>query len=164
MRGERRIVTTHTGSLPRPQKLEELILAREAGDAADLDDAIRSGVEELVRQQVAAGVDWINHGEASKASYMTYHIDRLSGSETAVGAEHNLEYFDEGMQLDAPDLPGVARMAGTAARALLEERIDLINHAVANIPPEQVRIYVCWGNLRFCTSRTWSSPSSRTSS
>jgi 5-methyltetrahydropteroyltriglutamate--homocysteine methyltransferase len=63
-----RILTTHTGSLPRPAGL----------DRHDK-EAVREAVEETVRREVEAGVDIVNDGEVSKASYATYVTERLSG-------------------------------------------------------------------------------------
>src|SRR5919199_547604 len=83
-RSVERILTTHTGSLPRPDDLSEQLLARDRGelcDAATLDARVREAVAEIVRQQVAAGVDVVNDGEQSKSSYATYVKDRLSGFE-----------------------------------------------------------------------------------
>ena len=83
-RSVRRILTTHTGSLPRPQGLLLLLSAKEAGalaSRAEFDDAVRAAVAETVRNQVEAGVDIINDGEMSKPSYSTYVKDRLSGFE-----------------------------------------------------------------------------------
>src|SRR5690606_13283357 len=70
-----RILTTHTGSLPRPQPLVELILKREAGegiDPATFEAATVAAVEDVVARQVAAGVDVVSDGEMSKPSYTTY--------------------------------------------------------------------------------------------
>ena len=64
-----RILTTHTGSLPRPSDLT---------DRHD-QDAVRSAVQETVRRQLEAGVDIVNDGEVSKPSYATYVTERLSG-------------------------------------------------------------------------------------
>jgi 5-methyltetrahydropteroyltriglutamate--homocysteine methyltransferase len=64
-----RILTTHTGSLPRPASL---------GDRHD-HEAVRAAVAETVRHQLDAGVDIINDGEVSKPSYSTYVTERLSG-------------------------------------------------------------------------------------
>ena len=64
-----RILTTHTGSLPRPASLTDL------NDA----NAVRSAVDEVARSQREAGVDIVNDGEASKPSYATYVTERLSG-------------------------------------------------------------------------------------
>jgi 5-methyltetrahydropteroyltriglutamate--homocysteine methyltransferase len=67
-----RILTTHTGSLPRPAGLP---LAAQDRTAEQLADAVRS----VVRSQVEAGVDVVNDGEASKPSYATYVTERLTG-------------------------------------------------------------------------------------
>jgi 5-methyltetrahydropteroyltriglutamate--homocysteine methyltransferase len=77
-----RILTTHTGSLPRPATLVELLRAQEAGAAPDrpaFDAAVRVAVGEVVRQQVAAGIDVINDGEQGKPGYATYVKDRVTG-------------------------------------------------------------------------------------
>lgn len=81
-RSTERFLTTHTGSLPRPDDLIRMMFAREEGvpvDRAALAARIRSGVADIVRQQVAAGVDIVNDGELSKPSYATYIKDRLDG-------------------------------------------------------------------------------------
>ncbi len=80
-----RILTTHTGSLPRPGRLVDLILRREKGDAIDpaMFEAETAGaVDEIVRRQVAAGVDVVSDGEMSKPSYTTYIRHRVEGIET----------------------------------------------------------------------------------
>src|SRR5579863_2108486 len=79
-----RILTTHTGSLPRPDDLMALLRAKEAGEAYDagaLASQIKSSVAEAVRMQAAAGVDIVNDGEMGKPSYATYVKDRLAGFE-----------------------------------------------------------------------------------
>ena len=77
-----RILTTHTGSLPRPDDLMPLLRAKEAGEAYDagaLAAQVKLAVAEAVRMQAAAGVDIVNDGEMSKPSYATYVKDRLAG-------------------------------------------------------------------------------------
>jgi 5-methyltetrahydropteroyltriglutamate--homocysteine methyltransferase len=77
-----RFLTTHTGSLPRPDDLIRMMYAKEEGvpvDAAALSQRVASAVLELVRKQADAGVDIVNDGEMSKPSYATYIKDRLSG-------------------------------------------------------------------------------------
>jgi 5-methyltetrahydropteroyltriglutamate--homocysteine methyltransferase len=83
-RSVERILTTHTGSLPRPPELLTHLFAREEGtstDPAAREAAIRDAVDWVVRQQVDAGVDVVNDGEMGKISYSTYVKDRLSGFE-----------------------------------------------------------------------------------
>ena len=81
-RSSDRFLTTHTGSLPRPEDLIRMMYAKEEGvpvDGAALAARIRSAVEETVRRQAEAGVDVVNDGEMSKPSYATYVKDRLNG-------------------------------------------------------------------------------------
>jgi 5-methyltetrahydropteroyltriglutamate--homocysteine methyltransferase len=77
-----RFLTTHTGSLPRPDDLIRMMYAKEEGvpvDTAALAERVRAAVAEIVRKQADAGVDLINDGEMSKPSYATYIKDRLNG-------------------------------------------------------------------------------------
>jgi len=102
-RSHARILTTHTGSLPRPDDLIRTMFAKEEGvpvDAAALGARIRAAVAEVVGRQAQAGVDVINDGEMSKPSYATYVKDRLHGFG---GASHPLQYQD------LVDFPGMAR-------------------------------------------------------
>jgi len=82
LRSTDRFLTTHTGSLPRPDDLIRLMVAREEGvpvDTAALDARIRTAIDEMVEKQTGAGIDIINDGEMSKPSYATYVKDRLNG-------------------------------------------------------------------------------------
>ena len=76
------IPSTHTGSLPRPDDLIQIMWAVGDGIPVDkkaLDERVVSAIQEIVNKQVAAGVTIINDGEMSKPSYATYVKDRLSG-------------------------------------------------------------------------------------
>ncbi|HEX5046615.1 MAG TPA: cobalamin-independent methionine synthase II family protein [Gammaproteobacteria bacterium] len=77
-----RILTTHVGSLPRGAALSELLYRKDAGepyDAGEFAAAVAAGVDDAVAKQVAAGIDVVSDGEASKMGYATYIKDRLSG-------------------------------------------------------------------------------------
>src|SRR2546421_4151219 len=77
-----RILTTHTGSLPRPEDLIGLIRGRLAGtesDPAALAARVKSAVADIVRKQVDAGVDVVSDGEQSKPAFNTYVTQRLAG-------------------------------------------------------------------------------------
>jgi len=83
-RGTERILTTHTGSLPRPEDLVRLMWEKEDGrpfDRAALDRRIAETVRDIVAQQARTGLDIIDDGEVSKPSYSTYVKDRLTGFE-----------------------------------------------------------------------------------
>jgi 5-methyltetrahydropteroyltriglutamate--homocysteine methyltransferase len=77
-----RILTTHTGSLPRSPDLRALLVAKDQGqpyDKAELHRLTREAVIAIVKRQAGAGVDVVNDGEMSKPGYSTYVADRLSG-------------------------------------------------------------------------------------
>jgi 5-methyltetrahydropteroyltriglutamate--homocysteine methyltransferase len=100
-RSTERFLTTHTGSLPRPEDLIRTMFAREEGvpvDPAALSARVRSAVREVVARQAEAGVDIVNDGEMSKPSYATYIKDRLDGFG---GTSHPLQYQD---LVDFPEL------------------------------------------------------------
>jgi 5-methyltetrahydropteroyltriglutamate--homocysteine methyltransferase len=81
---QRRILTTHTGSLPRPDALSALLFARMSGkpyDAAELARRTTESVAAIVRQQTDLGLDMVSDGEQSKVSFQAYAAERLSGIE-----------------------------------------------------------------------------------
>src|SRR5262249_7156869 len=81
-RSTERFLTTHTGSLPRPDGLIRMMFAREEGVPVDPDALgarVRAAVAEIVVKQLAFGIDLVNDGEMSKPSYATYVKDRLAG-------------------------------------------------------------------------------------
>ena len=245
-----RILTTHVGSLPRPDDLVALLRKREEGGATEgaaFDARVRSAVEEIVRKQVAAGLDIVNDGEQGKLDYSMYIKDRLTGFEgesvpPIMGAD--LKDFPEfaarrptpayekrptcsgpiawrdfgAVEKDIDNLRRAAEKAGSdrvffmtavspgqAARFLVNRyypsheayihaladvlkreyaaivragfllqldcpdlgsgrnnqfqhltlhefrkvaalHVEALNHAVADLPPERMRLHVCWGN------------------
>ena len=79
-----RILTTHTGSLPRPWDLITTLEALDAGTTPDpegFDARVRQAVAEALRKQVEAGEDIVNDGEQGKVGYSTYVRYRLTGFE-----------------------------------------------------------------------------------
>jgi 5-methyltetrahydropteroyltriglutamate--homocysteine methyltransferase len=81
-RSEERILTTHTGSLPRPRALTRLHARRargEAVDLAELEAASRAAVQAIVPKQRQAGIDIPNNGEQGRESFVLYLRDRLTG-------------------------------------------------------------------------------------
>jgi 5-methyltetrahydropteroyltriglutamate--homocysteine methyltransferase len=246
-----RILTTHVGSLPRSQAVTDVLFAREHGTVADRRAAaqvIADATEEVVKRQVAAGIDVVSDGEMSKISYATYVADRFTGFEgdtprepgqdlvefprlleklaklgstakyrrprcvgeirtrTLEPLQEDLRNFSRGVaagkpvdaflnaaspgvialfqpndfyptaddyleavaealrveyeaivaagflvQIDAPDL-GMGRhtmyrhasVAEYLARA--ERHVEVLNHALRNIPGSRLRMHCCWGN------------------
>jgi 5-methyltetrahydropteroyltriglutamate--homocysteine methyltransferase len=246
-----RILTTHVGSLPRSAEVTEVVFAREREELRDeLADArvITQAVAEVVRRQVAAGIDVVSDGEMSKISYATYITDRITGfsgdtprepgldliefprilkkladsgatakyrrprctaaiavkslepvktdvenlqravaeagpAECFINAaspgvialfqpndfyktpEEYLQAVGEAMrheyesivsrgvllQIDAPDL-GMGRHTMYKHRSLeeylrlAELHVEVLNHALRNVPADRVRMHMCWGN------------------
>jgi 5-methyltetrahydropteroyltriglutamate--homocysteine methyltransferase len=144
-----RILTTHTGSLPRPADLVELIKQNEVGqinDRAAYEARIASAVDEIVRHQAEVGIDIVNDGEAGKPGYSTYVKDRLTG----FGGESRTTNINA----EARDFPewGVRRVVGSAAIqrpacdgpvawqdfGAVEREIANLKAAAARTPTEEV--------------------------
>jgi 5-methyltetrahydropteroyltriglutamate--homocysteine methyltransferase len=80
--GPGRILTTHTGSLPRPRDLVALLREREEGRSpaeAPFQTRVRGAVAEMVRKQAEIGLSVVNDGEQGRADYTVYVKDRLTG-------------------------------------------------------------------------------------
>jgi len=145
-----RILTTHTGSLPRPADLIRTMFAREEGvpvDGPALGARIRAAVAEVVRKQVDAGIAVVNDGEVSKPSYATYVKDRLTGFG---GASQALQYQD---LVDFPEMakrvfgdPGRSRRKTPACTGPIAVRdpgaaqadVDNLKAAVAAVAADDV--------------------------
>jgi len=76
------ILTTHVGSIPRPESIRELLRARLDGrpvDAKELGARVKSAVADVVRKQAECGIDIVSDGEMSKTSFLGYTDERLTG-------------------------------------------------------------------------------------
>src|SRR6202048_4118472 len=79
-RSNERILTTHTGSLPRTAKVVELLLAEQKNPGArkaELDAAVREAIAHVVQKQIECGIDIINDGEQGRTDYTVHVLDRL---------------------------------------------------------------------------------------
>lgn len=77
---QKRVLTTHVGSLPRSAAVTDVVFAQEKGETPDnARNIIRDAVDEVVARQVSIGVDIVSDGEMSKISYATYIKDRITG-------------------------------------------------------------------------------------
>src|SRR6185503_15662058 len=77
-----RILTTHVGSIPRPESIREVLRARLDGRTVDPDALaarVRDAVADVVRAQAACGIDVVSDGEMSKTSFIAYSDERLTG-------------------------------------------------------------------------------------
>jgi 5-methyltetrahydropteroyltriglutamate--homocysteine methyltransferase len=77
-----RILTTHVGSLPRNEKLSDLLVRQEAGEKLDMkafDVEMDAAVRHVVEKQTSAGIDIGNDGEQQRVGFQTYVPQRMSG-------------------------------------------------------------------------------------
>jgi len=80
-----RILTTHVGSIPRPESIRELLRARLDGRAVDAETMaarVKDAVTDVVRRQAECGIDVVSDGEMSKTSFIAYSDERLTGFTT----------------------------------------------------------------------------------
>jgi 5-methyltetrahydropteroyltriglutamate--homocysteine methyltransferase len=123
-----RILTSHAGSLHRPDDLRDIMASRRDGDPFDaaLERRVREAVNEVVRLQAENGLDVVNDGEYTKRSWQTYSRGRLSGLEfrpLRVGEDPNYgsitaresrffpEFFDAGLAGFGRRQPSVGQAA-----------------------------------------------------
>ncbi|MBV9116498.1 MAG: hypothetical protein JOY63_03935 [Acetobacteraceae bacterium] len=82
LRSETRVLTTHTGSLPRPARLTDLYARRARGDTVDEAEIAaegRAALNQAVARQVAAGIDVGNNGEQQREAFFLYVRHRMTG-------------------------------------------------------------------------------------
>ena len=104
-----RILTTHTGSLPRPMDLAAMLESFDSGETPSseaLDIRVRAAVAEAVKNQVDAGVDVVSDGEQGKVGYSTYVRHRLTG----FGGEGSVS-----LRSDWADFPEASARQGSAS-------------------------------------------------
>lgn len=134
-----RILTTHTGSLPRPADLVEFLNDKEAGksyDEAAFDQRIRRAIADIVKRQIDCGIDIVNDGEHSKVNWMTYARARLSGLE----------------EIDAPvRFRGATRDSTAFPGAYEDMKIMLAARSGSLVPKRRVRpkAQICSGPIRY---------------
>lgn len=150
-RSVERILTTHTGSLPRPPDLVELLHQREDGkaDARAVAARVRDAVREIVEEQVRAGVDVVNDGEVGKIGYSTYVKDRLTGFEGESGQvgpadledypEYGQRFFGSfGDAMAYLRTPACVGPIAVKDRTQLEQDIENLKAATASAGVEEV--------------------------
>lgn len=141
-----RILTTHTGSLPRGEPLSSLLIDQEQGEdvsLAALEAATENRVAHVLKKQVEVGIDIANDGEQGRVGFQTYLMQRMSGfggvSKRPYGKEF-LEFpqFTERMMqripktgkvFDAPQAIDEIRYLGTA---LLDAEIERLARLAAD--------------------------------
>ena len=139
-RSAERILTTHTGSLPRPGNLAQLMVTREQGqpvDAIELADNVRNAVTDVVKHQVAVGIDIISDGEMSKIGFANYVKDRLTGFDgesNPVVAQDVLDYPDLRVRMFRRNEGSESRYFTPACTGSITLRDrDAVHHDIANL-------------------------------
>ena len=138
-RSSERVLTTHTGSLPRPADLVTLLNAKELSSSYDhvaYKERIRRAVSEIVRKQAETGIDIVDDGEHSKVNWMAYARARLSG----------LEEVDR-----PPRFRGPTRDSLAFPGAYEDMRLMLAGRSGAIVPKRQVRpkAQICSGPIAY---------------
>src|SRR5205809_402479 len=82
-RSEDRILTTHVGSLPRPQEMLELgnMTTGRPKDLVKYREVMARGIADMVKKQAEAGLDIVNDGEFGKSNWANYILERITGFE-----------------------------------------------------------------------------------
>ena len=114
-RSESRILTTHTGSLPRSPELQELLRSRldpRDGEEDEYIAGVETGVADVVTRQAALGIDVINDGEQGRVQYATYVKDRLAGFEGE-------QVLRARPRIDLLDFPEFAAQSGVSSSATI---------------------------------------------
>ncbi|MEA2596389.1 MAG: 5-methyltetrahydropteroyltriglutamate--homocysteine methyltransferase [Thermomicrobiales bacterium] len=169
-----RILTTHNGSLPLPDDLVDLLWSREQGtaiddarvacvgpvayrgqtrlqrDLADVTEAVAGGDPAGVFLSSASpGVIALFHPNHHYPSHEAYIWALAGAMREEYEAIHRAGFL---LQIDCPDLAagyhvGAGVMGTDEFRRVATVHISALNHARAAIPPERMRLYLCWGNM-----------------
>ncbi|MHC1559029.1 cobalamin-independent methionine synthase II family protein [Actinomycetospora sp. C-140] len=137
-RSTERFLTTHVGSLPRPDDLVRTMFAQEEGvpvDRAALAERVRAAVAEVVGHQLDAGIDLVGDGEMSKPSYASYPKYRLTGfdGESVTFSYRDLDDFPAMAQRVMSD-PGRSRRKTPACTGpIAPTGDDAVHRDVANL-------------------------------
>jgi 5-methyltetrahydropteroyltriglutamate--homocysteine methyltransferase len=133
-RSTEHILTTHTGSLPRPPELLAALQRRDQGepDVEGLDERIRAAVGEVVRCQAEAGVSVVNDGEEGKIGYATYvkeRVDGFGGEAGMAGLPADMAEFPDYMRrvMGGIDFAMPACIGPVSYRGLDAVRADIAN-------------------------------------
>jgi 5-methyltetrahydropteroyltriglutamate--homocysteine methyltransferase len=127
------ILITHTGSLPRGQELNDLLIADEAGESVDqrkLADMVDKRVAYVMEKQREAGVDVANDGEQPRAGFSTYVARRMrgfGGESKRLPARDLIEFPDYAAMLE--QRRRAAARIGNAPQAIAEVRYEDLSEA-----------------------------------
>src|SRR3984957_896699 len=105
-RSDNRILTTHVGSIVRPQRLREITSA--AGESAEnkkrYEQVLRESVAEVVKMQAQAGIDIVNDGEFGKSSWANYILERTTGFEHRANDVRPIQWLGRDLERFSPGM------------------------------------------------------------
>ena len=132
-----RILTTHTGSLPRPDDLATMLQAQEAGEQQEavLAECVGHAVDDIVHQQHAIGIDVINDGEMGKSGYSTYVKYRLTGFEGSarLSTALDLKDYPAYAQRLRDTFRPVSRQTAACTGPVTYRNLDAVQQDIANL-------------------------------
>lgn len=145
-----KILTTHTGSLPRPKALLDLLKTKDDGkavDASQFEKTAADATKEIIRKQIECGIDVVNDGEMSKIGYATYVKDRLAGFNAEGGFPPMADFVDfpDFAQRFVAEAEGVVTLKTPACggpvawrdRGALQRDVDRFQAALAGQKPRE---------------------------
>ena len=138
-----RILTTHTGSLPRTAKVVELLLAEDrkpGARRAELQTAVREAVAHVVKKQIECGIDIINDGEQGRTDYTVHVLKRLTGYEGESAPP---------MGTGEPEFPELAEILGVVLQRFpLYEQPVALRHLVRALECHELAAFGALENRR----------------
>jgi 5-methyltetrahydropteroyltriglutamate--homocysteine methyltransferase len=139
-----KILTTHVGSLPRPDDLLAMMIKREDGGAVDpavFSARANRAVEEVVNKQTDLGIDIINDGEQGKISFVTYVNERLSGIVAGEPRGNLWKNTREGQAFPEFYAEVEAHASGAPGRARQMICVDRLRYSGKQQLDEQLRVF-----------------------
>src|ERR1700722_2579702 len=120
-RSEKRILTTHVGSIVRPQRLR--VITPAASESAEnkkrYEEVLRESVAEVVKMQAQAGIDIVNDGEFGKSSWANYILERTTGFEHRANDVRPIQWLGRDLErfpdVMATELPTMKKRMPTKA-------------------------------------------------
>jgi 5-methyltetrahydropteroyltriglutamate--homocysteine methyltransferase len=138
---EKRILTTHAGSLPRPPDMAEMLVAKAQGQS--IDETARAAqlplaVKDIVQKQIEFGIDIIDDGEYSKPSFVTYVSERLGGYEVDKAAPARVAWAGSREALSFPEFYAQSNAGSRGIRMVCTGPVtykgyELVQRDIANL-------------------------------
>jgi 5-methyltetrahydropteroyltriglutamate--homocysteine methyltransferase len=129
---EKRILTTHAGSLPRPPDLLDMLAAKEQGlpvDEAARQQRLPLAVKDIVEKQIEFGIDIVDDGEYSKPSFVTYVNERLGGFEVDSEAPRRGPWVGSREAISFPEFYAAIHVGSRSNRMVCTGPIAYKGHA-----------------------------------